>query len=186
MLPLDVEARSFLGSSASLGSLRWFTERSDFTTCRAADFILRELSLDPKYARELGEVKGAREALFKHLERPMCQAITRASLSLVWILISSDHSRKLEFHEMGMVDTILEVLISFKGSICVRSLRVFDELCGSKEGREKAYNNCLTVRLLIKKLRRAPALMNHTLDLVPDKQIFNLSTVEVGETREIG
>lgn len=157
MLPLDTEAQSSLGSPASLSSLVRFSRSGDLSTCKTAVLALDEVSSNPKYAQELGEVEGAREALFKLVDQPICPAITKSSLSILWNLISCARSSELEFLEMGLVNTVLEFLIDSKGSACERALRVLDELCGSEEGRDKAYANCLTVPVLVKKLPRGSA-----------------------------
>ncbi|OWM62674.1 U-box domain-containing protein 21-like [Punica granatum] len=160
MLPLDVEAHSFLGSPASLSRLVLFSKSGDLSTRRNAVLVLEELSSDPKYARQLGELEGAIEALYKLIEQPICPTVTKSSLGIISNLISSSHSSELEFLEIGLLDTVLELLVDSKGSICERALRVLDELCGSEEGRDKAYDNCLAIPVLVKKLLRGTALTN--------------------------
>ncbi|KAK4750835.1 hypothetical protein SAY87_004317 [Trapa incisa] len=161
MLPLDNEACVSMGQPASLSCLVGFSKTGDLSTRGAAVSILKQLSHDPKLVLLLGEVDCASESLLKLIvERPVYPAITKASLSIIHNLIFSSHSMKLVFLEMGLMEAILEVLVDYSGGICERALWVMDELCGSEEGRDKAYCNSLTVALLVKKIMRGSALAN--------------------------
>ncbi|KAK9278482.1 hypothetical protein L1049_028048 [Liquidambar formosana] len=162
MFPLDVEAQTYLGSSTSIRCMVWFLKCGDLSTIQSSILALKELaSSDEKYVETLVEIEGVREILVKLIKEPICPAITKASLMVIFCMVSSSSSSEVmrpAFVEMGMVPLLLEVLINSERSICESALGLFERLCSCEEGREKAYSNALTMPVLVKKILRVSEL----------------------------
>lgn len=167
MLPLDDEARSYLGSHASLRCMVWFLKSGNLAGRRNAILAVQELasSSDQRFLDRLMETEGLIEALVNPLKEPICPITTKASLVAIFHLVSSSPSppppEKMtasRFAEMGLFPLLLELLVDSDRSICERALGVLDGICGSEEGREKAYNHALTAPVLVRKILRVSDL----------------------------
>ncbi|KAI8538778.1 hypothetical protein RHMOL_Rhmol09G0130300 [Rhododendron molle] len=163
MLPLDEEAKSRLGSFSSLNSMVWFLQNGDLSGRRTAILVMKDVvSFDQEKLDALIKIEGAMEALVKLVREPICVQTTKASLSIVYNVVASmpspnnDVARK--FVDMGLVSLLLETVVGSERGVSERSLAVLDELCGCDEGREKAYDNALTVPVLVKKILRVSDL----------------------------
>ncbi|KAK4768174.1 hypothetical protein SAY87_003315 [Trapa incisa] len=82
----------------------------------------------------------------------------------------------VDFYTNGHDHCLEHIEDSESGGICERALQVMDELCGSEEGRDKAYCNYLTVALLVKIMTGSGA----------DEYVLFLDPVEAGESQETG
>uniref|UniRef100_A0A2N9GA85 U-box domain-containing protein n=1 Tax=Fagus sylvatica TaxID=28930 RepID=A0A2N9GA85_FAGSY len=162
MFPLDVEAQISLGSQASLRCMVWFMRYKDLSPKQNSIIALKELlSNDHQLVEKLADIEGVNEILVEFIRNQICPTITKASLMVIFYLVSfpcSSEKIKLAFVEMGLVSLIVGILVDSEKSICEKALGVFDSLCGCKEGREEAQSNALTVPVLVKKILRVSDL----------------------------
>lgn len=167
MLPLDDEARSYLGFHSSLRCMVWFLKSGNLAGRRNAVLAVKELASSPnqRFLDRLMETEGLIEALVNQLKEPICPITTKASLMAIFHLVSSSPSptppEKMtasRFAEMGLLPLLLELLVDSDTSICEKALGVLDGICGSEEGREKAYNHALTAPILVRKILRVSVL----------------------------
>ncbi|CAK9171644.1 unnamed protein product [Ilex paraguariensis] len=160
VFPLGQEGLSKLGSTPSLRCMVWFLKSEDLSTRQNAVLALKELlSQDERPVNGLIEIEGVAEALFKIVKVPICPTATKASLMVIYYLVSSkatsdDQKITSQFVELGLVSLILEILVDAEKSICEKSLGVLNGICSSNEGREKAHSHALTIPVLVKKLLR--------------------------------
>ncbi|XVF12244.1 hypothetical protein REPUB_Repub08aG0098800 [Reevesia pubescens] len=162
MFPLAKEAQLYLGSQASLRCMVWFLKCRDLSVKQNSMIALKEtLSYDQQYGEELAAIDGVNEMLFKFIKDPICPSITKASLMVIFYMVSSSSSNekvKSKFVEMGLVSLLLETIVESERSLCERALGVVDKLCDSKQGREVAYNDALAMPVLVKKMLRVSEL----------------------------
>ncbi|KAI9087333.1 hypothetical protein K1719_030653 [Acacia pycnantha] len=166
MFPLQMEeAQKCLGSQASLRCMVWFLKHQDLAGKEKSIVALRELLSFGNEERfnVLAEIEGVNELLVEVIIKRLSPTITKASLAVVFYMVSSPSSSssnkmKQRFIELGMVSALLEILMDSERSLCEKALAIFDSLCSCKEGREKAYSNALTIPVLVKKILRVSAL----------------------------
>ncbi|GLU18385.1 hypothetical protein SLE2022_346910 [Rubroshorea leprosula] len=160
MYPLDEESCKFLGSNASLRSLVWLLKCSDISVKQNSMIALKELlSSDQRHGESLAAIDGVNEILFKFIKEPVSPSITKASLTVIFHLVSSpNENMKSEFVQLGLVSSVLEIIMESEKSMCEKALGVLHQLCDFKEGREQAYDNALTIPVLVKKILRVPGL----------------------------
>ncbi|XWS60820.1 hypothetical protein CRYUN_Cryun07bG0070200 [Craigia yunnanensis] len=162
MFPLAKEAQLYLGSEASLRCMVWFLKCRDLSVQQNSMIALKELlSCDQQYGEKLAAIDGVNEMLFKLIKNPICPSITKASLMVIFYMVSSSSSNekmKSKFVEMGLVSLLLEAIVESERSLCERALGVLDKLCDSKKGREVAYNDALAMPVLVKKILRVSEL----------------------------
>ncbi|EEF34846.1 Spotted leaf protein, putative [Ricinus communis] len=162
MFPLDVEAKGYLGSSASMNCLVWFLKGGVLSGRRNAVLVLKELvSLDQRKVEALSGIEGGAEALFKLIKEPICPTATKASLVIIYNMAMSTptNARVISsFVDMGIVSLLMEMLVDTEKSICEKALGVLDGICCSDQGREKAYDHSLTIPVLVKKIHRVSEL----------------------------
>ncbi|XP_043695341.1 U-box domain-containing protein 21-like [Telopea speciosissima] len=158
MFPLDREAASSLASPDSLNCLVRFLNSGDLTSRQNAVLAIKEmLSLGEEHVDALARIEGAKEAIVKLIKEPICPTSTKASLMVVYYMVSSFNSRdeiRTEFADMGLVELLLENLVDTEKSLCEKALGVLDGLCCSEEAREKAYSHALTIPVIVKKILR--------------------------------
>ncbi|XP_068307102.1 U-box domain-containing protein 21-like [Pyrus communis] len=163
MLPaFDEESHKYLGSKASLRCMVWFLKETDDLSVKQNSLLVLKqlLSCDDhtKHAEALAEIGGVNDILFKLIREKISPAITKASLMVVFYLISSSSSAgekiKLSYLEMGLVSVLLEMLVDSERGVSEGALAVIDSLCDCEEGREKAYADALTIPVLVKKILR--------------------------------
>ncbi|KAL7587097.1 hypothetical protein Lser_V15G36950 [Lactuca serriola] len=161
LLPFDQDTKSCLGSNQCLSTIVWILKVGTLSGRRNAVLILKEiLSSDQTKLHEFTEIEGSIEALAKLIKEPICPTTTNASLLAIYHLVtpstSFDHKKTLitTFVDMGIIDKLLEMLVDCSRGVCEKSLGVLEGLCSIDEGLEKAYNNALTVPVLVKKLLR--------------------------------
>lgn len=165
MFPLQLEAQKSLGSKASLSCMVWFLKHQDLEGKEKSIVALKELLSfgDEKHVVEgLSEIEGVNELLMEFINKRISPTITKASLRVVWYLVSSPSSSsekmKLAFVELGLVSSILDILIDSDKSMCEKALAILDSLCSCERGRERACGNDLTIPLLVKKILRVSPL----------------------------
>ncbi|KAK3039348.1 hypothetical protein RJ639_028748 [Escallonia herrerae] len=162
MFPLGEEGQCKLGSTSSLRCMAWFLKGEDLSAKKTAALALRELlSLDNQHVNGLMKIEGILEDLFKTVEDPICPMVTKASLVIIYHMITQQETGSklaLEFVEMGLVALILEILVDSERSLCEKALAVLDRICSHDEGRREARNHALTMPVLVKKILRVSAL----------------------------
>ncbi|XP_022775718.1 U-box domain-containing protein 21-like [Durio zibethinus] len=163
MFPFDEEAKGFLGSSSAMHCLIWFLSSGDLSGRRNAVLALRELvsSSDQRKVNELSEMEGAIEALFKLIKDPICPTSTKASLTVIYHIITSPSTNEKQVAKLvnlGLVSLLLETLVETERGMSEKALGVLDGICNSEEGREMAYNNALSMPVLVKKILRVSNL----------------------------
>jgi|UniRef100_A0A2N9GJJ5 hypothetical protein len=166
--PLDEEAKSYLGSNTSLHCMVCFLNGGDLSRKRFAVLALKEaVSYDDQHDDQhrieaLAKIDGGLEALVKLIKEPICPTATKASLMVIYHMVKNSsfpNETIIErFVELGLVSLLLEILVDTEKSICERALGVLDGICSSDEGREKAYNNALSMPVLVKKILRVSDL----------------------------
>ncbi|KAM1520564.1 hypothetical protein ACFX10_010928 [Malus domestica] len=189
VFPLDKEANLYLGSPASLCCMVWFLESGDLSQRRNASLVLKETAVSSDHDHQktdaLAEIEGALEALVKLIKEPVCPTSTKASLVIMYRMVNSSSSSlskeqiKERFVEMGLVSLLSDILVDAERSICEKALGVLDGLCGSKQGREKAYLHALTMPVVVKKILRVS-------DLATEFSVSILWKLCKNETREDG
>ncbi|KDP38159.1 hypothetical protein JCGZ_04802 [Jatropha curcas] len=182
-LPLDGEAKSYLGSAVSMDCLVWFLKGGDLTRRRNAVLVLKEIvSSDQRKVEALSGIEGATEALFKLVKEPICPTSTKASLVTIYQLVTLTPANVkviTKFVDMGLVSLLVELLVDAERSLCEKALGVLDGICGCGQGREKAYDNFLTIPVIVKKIHRVS-------DLATEFSVSILWKLCKGEKREDG
>ena len=164
MFPLQLEAQKSLGSLASLRCMVWFLKHQDISGKEKSIAALQELLSfgDEKHVEALSEIEGVNDLLVELINKRISPTITKASLMVVFYLVSSPspcgEKMKLAFVELGLLSYLLDILIDSEKSLCEKALAIFDSLCSCEQGREKAFGNDLTVPLLVKKILRVSSL----------------------------
>ncbi|KAE9600213.1 hypothetical protein Lal_00045482 [Lupinus albus] len=164
MFPLKLEAHKYLGSKASLTCMVWFLKQQGLSGKEKSIVTLKELLSfgDEKHVEALSEIEGVCELLVEFINKRISPTITKASMRVVWYLVSSSSpcsdKMKLAFVELDLVSSLLDILIESEKSLCEKALAIFESLCSIEQGREKGYSNYLTVPLLVKKILRVSAL----------------------------
>lgn len=106
-------------------------------------------------------MEGVIEALFKLIKDPICPTATKSALTVIYHIITSSPTNEKQVDELvnlGLVPLLLEVLVGAEKGLCEKALGVLDLICNSKEGRELACNNALTMPVLVKKILRVSNL----------------------------
>ncbi|XP_022143444.1 U-box domain-containing protein 21 isoform X1 [Momordica charantia] len=162
MFPIAMEGLSKLGSADSLKCLVSFLVGKDLSPKKSAVFVLKELLLvDQRFVDSLAAIEGVPEALVSIVKEPLCSSATRSSLTAIfYMILPSEISEKmaLKFMELGLVSLLLEFLVDAEKSLCEKALGILDGICDFKQGREKLYQNALTIPLLVKKILRVSEL----------------------------
>ncbi|OAY29337.1 U-box domain-containing protein 21 [Manihot esculenta] len=158
IFPLDGEAKSYLGSAASVDCLVWFLNGGDLSGRKNAVLVLKEVvSSDQRKLEALSAIEGVTEGLFKLIKEPICPSATKASLVTIYHMITSTPTNVkaiVKFVDMGLVSLLIEMLVDSDKSICEKSLAVLDGICSCDQGRKKASDHSLTVPVLVKKMHR--------------------------------
>ncbi|XWS34348.1 hypothetical protein CRYUN_Cryun21dG0031900 [Craigia yunnanensis] len=163
LFPLDGEAKGFLGSVSAMHCLIGFLSSGDLSRRRNAVLALRELvsSSDQRKVNELAEMVGAIEALFKLIKNPICPTTTKASLTVIYQIITSSSTNEKQVAKLvnlGLVSLLLETLVETERGMCEKALGVLDGICNSEAGREMACNNAMSMPVLVKKILRVSNL----------------------------
>ncbi|TXG50928.1 hypothetical protein EZV62_023452 [Acer yangbiense] len=161
MLPLENDAGKILGLKPSLNMLVLLMKRRDFSSTKNAISVVKELCYDQEFIEALVGIEEVHEVLVRFIKEPICHEITKASLMVIFSMVSSSnhHGRiKTQFVEMGLVSLVLNMLIDSEKHLNEIALGVFDRILDSKEGREAACGNDLTMPVLVKKILRVSEL----------------------------
>ncbi|KAJ0981242.1 hypothetical protein J5N97_009497 [Dioscorea zingiberensis] len=78
----------------------------------------------------------------------------KASLAIIFHLISSNEKNAIRFVEMNLVSMLLEILVDSEKSMCERVLVVLDGVLSYESGMENARLNALVMPVLVKKMFR--------------------------------
>ncbi|KAI8030155.1 U-box domain-containing protein 21 [Camellia lanceoleosa] len=158
MFPLGSEAQSKLSSASSLRCMAWFLMGEDLSSRQNSVLALKELlSSDQRHINDFAEIEGVDEALVQIIKEQTCPTSTKASLMVIYYMISSSKSSEKitsRFVELGLVSIVLEILVGGERSISEKALAVLDNICSWKKGIEKARNHALTMPVLVKKILR--------------------------------
>ncbi|KAK8507969.1 hypothetical protein V6N13_055436 [Hibiscus sabdariffa] len=165
MFPLDGEAKGYLGSAPAMHCLIWFLSSGDLSRRRNSVLALKELVSSMEDQRKtlnlLSEIESAIEALFKLIKTPICPTSTKASLTIIYHMITSSSTSSstrqkqvTKLVNLGIVPLMLETLVDAERAMCERALGVLDGIVDSERGREMACDNALTMPVLVKKILR--------------------------------
>lgn len=160
MYPLDAESSLHLGSRSSLSGLVWLLKCRDLSVKQNAMTALKELlCFDPQFADPASAIDGVNETLFKFIKNPISNSITKSALTIIFHMVSSSSNSKIEYVELGLLTLLLEIAMESEKSLCEKALGVLNQLIHCKEGREDAYENALTIPVLVKKILRVSELV---------------------------
>ncbi|XP_074270304.1 U-box domain-containing protein 21-like [Silene latifolia] len=190
MMPLDYESEGHLKLTRSLDHLIWFMQRGSLSGRINSSLILKQLISTPrcrsKVVETLGDSEGVVEGLIKLIKEPICASSTKASLVIIYHMITSSthdsisHSMLVgQFVDLGLTSLVLDILVDCDKSMCEKSLGVLDAICRCHVGREAAYVNALTVPIVVKKMLRVS-------EMATEFSVSILSRLCDYETREIG
>ncbi|KAJ8526313.1 hypothetical protein K7X08_028790 [Anisodus acutangulus] len=160
MFPIGEEGISKLRSSTSLRCMAWFLKGEDLSARQNAVIVIKELlCYDQTCTNDLSEIQDLAESLFQLVKVPICPAATKASLMVIYSMVSftsSENNNKIvaKFVNMGLVSLVLEILVDCEQSITEKALAVLDCICNFQEGKQKAYEHGLTMALLTKKIMK--------------------------------
>ncbi|GFP94883.1 U-box domain-containing protein 21 [Phtheirospermum japonicum] len=157
--PLGKEVVSKLKSVVSLSCMVSVLNGEDLSSRKDVVFVLKEvISADPKCVDDLMKIEGIEMALFNIVKVPICPRATQTCLVVMhqMMILQCQESLTitLRFVRMGLIPLILDILVEGNKCICEKALGVLDRICDSKEGKESAYSNALTVPLVVKKILR--------------------------------
>lgn len=167
MSPLDKDENtlSSLGATSSLRGLVWFVTSGDNLSARRnAALVLKHVivSSDQQKMDEFMKIEGALQGLVKLIKEPICPTTTKASLVILYNMVSSSSNSNekviTKFIDMGLVEKLLEMLVDSDRSVCEKALGVLDKICAYDQGKEEAYANALTMPVLVKKILRVSDL----------------------------
>ncbi|XXG81793.1 hypothetical protein AAC387_Pa09g2362 [Persea americana] len=163
MFPLDDEETwCNLGSPSSLNCLAWFLKCGSLAGRRNAVLVMRELaSSHQSYVDALSKTDGLVDALVNVIREPICPMTTKASLLVIYYMVSSSASNEtivMKLVEMGVVSLLLEMLVDSDKSVCEKALGALDGIFSYEKGREAAYIHALTTPVLVKKMFRVTDL----------------------------
>ncbi|GMI87492.1 hypothetical protein like AT5G37490 [Hibiscus trionum] len=161
MFPLDGEAKNYLVSTPAIHCLIWFLSSGDLSRRRNAVLALKELVSSMEDQRKtlniLSQIESAIEALFKLIKNPICSTSTKASLTIIYHMIASSSNSSSTIQKLvnlGIIPLLLETLVDTERSTSEKALGVLDGIVDNEQGREIAYNNALTMPVLVKKILR--------------------------------
>lgn len=160
MFPIGEEGISKLGLSTSLRCMSRFMKGEDLSARQNAVIVMKELLFyDQSCINVLIEIQDLAESLYQMVKVPICPSATKASLMVIYSIISytsSENNNKIvaKFVNMGLVSLILEMLVDCEKSITEKALAVLDIICNFQEGKQKAYEHGLTMAIIAKKIIR--------------------------------
>lgn len=158
-----------LQNDTSLRCLVSFLQGNDLSARQNAVLVIKELLASDQgrdVAVSMAEIDGGVEALVRMIKEPVSPKAMKASLTAVFHVINTnkdENSVRSRFVDLGLVSLLLENILEGEKGVSERSLRVFNVVCDSEEGREKAYDNALTIPLVVKKILRVSDLASELL-----------------------
>ncbi|KAM7271377.1 hypothetical protein ACFE04_030591 [Oxalis oulophora] len=166
LFPLDGEAKNKLASPSAMKSIIWLLKSRDLSRRRMAILSLRQIVSSHEISLLIAENEDAVEAVFKVLKDAICPTTTKASLIVIHKMMTTSPNQNknvLKFIEMGLVTLLLELLVETDKSSSEKSLLVLEAICCVKKGRQAAFDNALTIPVLVKKILRVSGLGNETV-----------------------
>ncbi|XP_071690964.1 U-box domain-containing protein 21-like [Rutidosis leptorrhynchoides] len=161
ILPFDHNTESGLGSNQSLRTIVKILKVGTLLGRRNAVLVLKEImSSNQTKLNEFTKIEGSIEALAKLVLEPIDNTTTNASLLAIYHLVTPSTSVNQKeaiittFLEIGLTEMLIELLVDCTRSVCEKALGVLEGLCTINQGLEKAYNNVLTIPVVVKKLLR--------------------------------
>lgn len=160
MFPIGGEGISKLVSPTSLRCMARFMKGEDLSARQNAVIVMKELIFyDQNCTNSLTEIQDLVESLYQMVKLPICPSATKASLMVIYSIIShtsSENSNKIvaKFVNMGLISLILEMLVDCEKSTTDKGLAVLDIICNFQEGKQKAYDHGLTIAIIAKKIMR--------------------------------
>ncbi|KAG0492733.1 hypothetical protein HPP92_006131 [Vanilla planifolia] len=152
----DEEVLSDLGSPESLDSIVLILRCGDSSERRNAALVLKEIfSFDGDLARAAARVEGLIEELVGLIRDPISPRCAKAALLAVFhLMVSADEWMAARLVRMDMVRLVLESLVDSESDkrMSEVALAAFGRLCSFEPGRKKAYENALTMPVLVKKM----------------------------------
>ncbi|WCJ25168.1 U-box domain-containing protein 21 [Euphorbia peplus] len=156
VFPVGAEGVLKLGSDSCLRFMLWILRNGNLSGIQNTVFVLKQLvAVDQSCVNKLANIEGVVEALIELIKKPICPSATKASLMVIFYMISpSTISNKMAttFVEMGLVSMVVEILVDGDKSISEKALGVLDHICDSKQGRDKANENALIMPVLFHKI----------------------------------
>ncbi|KAL2932143.1 U-box domain-containing protein 21 [Bienertia sinuspersici] len=187
--PLEPQAQGSLKTPKSLERLVWFLRHGGLSGMRNAVLILKELvstSKDQeKVVESLVAMEGTIEGLVKLIKDPICPTSTKASLVVIYNIITSTNTHThtssiiANFIHMNLMTLVLDILVDAEKSTCEKALGVLEGLCRTHQGREAAYTQALMVPVVVKKILRVS-------DLATEFSVSILCRLCENEEREDG
>lgn len=160
MFPIGQEGISKLVSSTSLRCMARFMKGEDLSARQNAVIVMKELlNYDQSCTNVLIDIEDLVESLYQMVKVPICPSTTKASLTVIYSIISytpSENNKKFvsKFVNMGLVCLVLEMLVDCEKSIIEKGLAILDIFCNFEEGKQKAYEHGLTMAIIAKKIMR--------------------------------
>uniref|UniRef100_A0A7N1A183 U-box domain-containing protein n=1 Tax=Kalanchoe fedtschenkoi TaxID=63787 RepID=A0A7N1A183_KALFE len=164
VFPLDSEARASLASPVSMHCLVRLLKSEDVSTRRNAVMALRDIitaSSDESELEHFLKMEGSVEACYKLLEKPICPTSAKASLMIVFRVLSSPAKFEPTISnlvQMGLVSSLLDILVGSDRSMSEKALGALDAVCDTRLGAQHAHDNALTMPVLVKKILRVSDL----------------------------
>lgn len=160
MFPIENGAKRVFRSSDCLKTLVWLMGREHGG--KNAVLVVKELCYDQEFVDGLVGVEKVSEIVIRFIKQPVCSSSTKAALMVMFSILSSSTSNcervRRELVELGVVPLILNMVIDGEKHLNEIGLGVFDRIVDSKEGREEACENVLTIPVLVKKILRVSEL----------------------------
>ncbi|PKA61427.1 U-box domain-containing protein 21 [Apostasia shenzhenica] len=150
----DEEVFWGIGAPESMDSIVSILKSRDSSAMLDALLVLKEIvSFDRDLARAAAMIDGLIEALVNLIKDPISPRATKLSLFVTFHLVASaEEWTAARFAGMGMISLILETIVDSgtEKRMSELALSAFERLCGFEQGREKAYDNALTVPVLVR------------------------------------
>ncbi|KAF4373523.1 hypothetical protein F8388_025217 [Cannabis sativa] len=217
MFPIGKIARNHLKSEASLRCMIQFLTRveTNISTKENSIKTLEELIIfydveddqNQTYTllEFLSKIEGVNEILMEFIQNKVSNKITKSTLMIIYQMVSTTPSLEitiLSFLEMGLISSLLEILVDShddqennKVIISERALGIMDSVLSYYQGRVKAYENDLTIPILVKKLLRVSNLATEfsvssiwklCMNGVVEQEKEELRSVVLVETLQVG
>lgn len=155
-----------LKNDASLRCLVSFLNGNDLSVRQNAVLVIKELLVSDQgrdVAESVAEIEGGVEALVRMIKEPVSPKAMKASLTAIIHMINVNDEIRSRIVNLGLVSLLLENILEGERGVSERALRVFDVVCDFAEGREKAYDNALTIPVVVKRILRVSSLASESL-----------------------
>ncbi|KAJ0987576.1 hypothetical protein J5N97_005932 [Dioscorea zingiberensis] len=156
MAPLDEDACWYLRSPESMSAIVSILQSGDLGRRLNAVLVVKELvsRRNENGIETVAKTEGLVEALVKLIKEPISPQTTKASLVATYYLVSSGEKTAERFVDMGIVSLLLEILVDSEKSMSEKALAVLDSVLVSEKAKKIAYDNALSLPVLVKKMFR--------------------------------